>query len=43
VERTLFWAGEATHAAGSAGTVHGALASGYRAAGEVLAMTRGER
>ena len=43
VERTLFWAGEATHAAGSAGTVHGALASGYRAASEVLAMTRGER
>ena len=34
---TLFWAGEATHWTGSAGTVHGALASGYRAAGEVLA------
>ena len=36
VADTLFWAGEATHAAGEAGTVHGALASGYRAAGEVL-------
>lgn len=33
---TVFWAGEATHAAGAAATVHGALASGYRAAGEVL-------
>lgn len=33
---TLFWAGEATHAVGSSGTVHGAIASGHRAAGEVL-------
>ena len=34
---TLFWAGEATHDGGAVGTVHGALASGYRAAGEVIA------
>lgn len=33
---TLYWAGEATHATGASGTVHGAIASGYRAAGEVL-------
>ena len=33
---TLFWAGEATHATGASGTVHGALASGYRAAAELL-------
>jgi len=37
VADTLFWAGEATHATGSAGTVHGALVSGYRAASELLA------
>jgi monoamine oxidase len=37
VAGTLFWAGEATADAGAAGTVHGALGSGYRAAGEVLA------
>lgn len=35
-DSTLFWAGEATYAAGASGTVHGAIASGYRAAGEVL-------
>lgn len=34
---TLFWAGEATHHRGAVATVHGALASGYRAADEVLA------
>ncbi|HEU4629620.1 MAG TPA: NAD(P)/FAD-dependent oxidoreductase [Gemmatimonadaceae bacterium] len=39
VAGTLFWAGEATHS-GSAGTVHGALASGERAAREVLARLR---
>jgi hypothetical protein len=38
---TLFWAGEATHATGAAGTVHGALASGHRAANEVLAALCG--
>lgn len=36
VEDTLYWAGEATHWSGSAGTVHGALASGKRAAMELL-------
>ena len=35
VEDTLFWAGEAT-AGGFIGTVHGAIASGRRAAGEIL-------
>jgi len=36
VERTLFFAGEATDTAGEASTVSGALSSGYRAAEEVL-------
>jgi monoamine oxidase len=36
VENTLFFAGEATNTAGHSATVHGALATGYRAAGEVL-------
>lgn len=35
VEDTLFFAGEATHA-DAAGTVHGAIESGYRAARELL-------
>jgi monoamine oxidase len=34
---TLFFAGEATHLEGEEGTVHGALATGLRAAREVLA------
>jgi monoamine oxidase len=33
---TLFFAGEATNYRGHSGTVHGAIASGYRAAEEVL-------
>lgn len=37
VADTLFFAGEATDMAGHTGTVHGALASGLRAAGEVAA------
>ena len=37
VERTLFFAGEATNIQGHNGTVHGALGSGKRAAHEVLA------
>jgi monoamine oxidase len=37
VEGTLFFAGEATHFEGQAGTVAGAIATGYRAAREVLA------
>jgi monoamine oxidase len=36
VERTLFFAGEATHFEGQAGTVAGAIASGYRAAQQIL-------
>jgi monoamine oxidase len=34
---TLFFAGEATQSDGNLGTVHGAIASGYRAAREALA------
>ncbi len=37
VERTLFFAGEATHLQGQAGTVHGAMETGVRAAKELLA------
>ena len=36
VENTLFFAGEATDTTGHNGTVHGAIASGYRAAGEIV-------
>ena len=36
VENTLFFAGEATDTAGHNGTVHGAIASGHRAADEIL-------
>ena len=36
VERTLYFAGEATHADGMSGTVAGAIASGYRAADDIL-------
>jgi monoamine oxidase len=36
VENTLFFAGEATDFSGHHGTVHGAIASGYRAAAEIL-------
>ena len=37
VAGTLFFAGEATHAGGEHASVHGAIATGIRAAGEVLA------
>ena len=37
---TLFFAGEATDSAGDTGTVHGAIASGRRAAREVVAAPR---
>jgi monoamine oxidase len=37
VRGTLFFAGEATDTSGHTGTVHGAIASGQRAAREVLA------
>jgi monoamine oxidase len=40
VENTLFFAGEATDTSGHNGTVHGAIASGYRAAEEVLREAR---
>lgn len=41
VENTLFFAGEATDTSGYNGTVHGAVASGYRAAEEIV-RARGE-
>ncbi|MGA8437194.1 MAG: NAD(P)/FAD-dependent oxidoreductase [Candidatus Sulfotelmatobacter sp.] len=40
VENTLFFAGEATDVSGHNGTVHGAIASGYRAAVEILQRRR---
>jgi monoamine oxidase len=40
IENTLFFAGEATDTSGHNGTVHGAIASGYRAAEEVLRVAR---
>lgn len=36
LERTVFFAGEATDTTGNNGTVHGAIASGYRAVREIL-------
>jgi monoamine oxidase len=36
VDHTLFFAGEATDTTGNNGTVHGAIASGYRAAAEII-------
>ena len=36
IDQTLFFAGEATDTTGNNGTVHGAIASGYRAAAEIL-------
>ena len=36
VDKTLFFAGEATDTSGFTGTVHGGIASGHRAAGEIL-------
>ncbi len=38
VDKTLFFAGEATDSSGHNGTVHGAIASGKRAAKEVLGV-----
>jgi monoamine oxidase len=38
VAQTLFFAGEATHAGGHTGTVHGALATGAQAARAILAV-----
>ncbi len=39
VDNTLFFAGEATDVTGHNGTVHGAIASGKRAAAEILSAT----
>lgn len=36
VENTIFFAGEATDTSGNNGTVHGAIASGYRAAAQIV-------
>jgi monoamine oxidase len=36
LEDTLFFAGEATNTEGHQGTVHGAIASGLRAAREII-------
>lgn len=41
IDGTLFFAGEASDASGSTGTVHGALASGARAARQVLRALAG--
>lgn len=43
IQNTLFFAGEATADGAEVGTVHGALASGLRAAREVLAAARPRR
>ncbi|MCY1015468.1 flavin monoamine oxidase family protein [Pyxidicoccus sp. MSG2] len=43
VDGTLFFAGEATNTDGEEGTVHGAIATGERAAREVLARTRARK
>ncbi len=40
IEQTLFFGGEATDTSGHTGTVHGAIASGKRAAKEILEATR---
>ena len=39
LENTLFFAGEATDTCGHNGTIHGAIASGYRAAQEIIRAT----
>jgi uncharacterized protein with NAD-binding domain and iron-sulfur cluster len=38
ISDTLFFAGEATNTEGNAGTMHGAIQTGYRAAEEVLSV-----
>jgi len=40
---TLFFAGEATNGDGRSGTVHGAIATGERAAREVIGSVRPNR
>ena len=39
IQDTLYFAGEATDTSGNNGTVHGAIASGYRAAKQILGAT----
>ena len=39
LENTLFFAGEAVDVSGNNGTVHGAIASGYRAADQILSAS----
>jgi monoamine oxidase len=39
IDDTLYFAGEATDTTGNNGTVHGAIASGYRAAQQILNAT----
>ena len=39
IQDTLYFAGEATDTTGNNGTVHGAIASGYRAAKQILDTT----
>ena len=41
LENTLFFAGEATNTEGHQGTVHGAIASGLRAAQEIISLYSG--
>jgi monoamine oxidase len=41
IEDTLFFAGEATNTEGHGGTVHGAIATGLRAANETIACLQG--
>ena len=43
VEDTLFFAREATDLSGRNGTVHGAMASGQRAAGEIIQVRHSSR
>jgi monoamine oxidase len=40
VANTLFFAGEATNSDGDSGTIHGAIATGYRAADELMSGMR---
>jgi monoamine oxidase len=43
VEDTLYFAGEATDVTGNNGTVHGAISSGLRAAGEIIRVRSAQR
>ena len=41
VSHTIWYAGEAAHTAASTGTVHGAIASGQRAARDIVELVHG--